>query len=1189
MVNVGDTVIFIKNGKNLHNAVIKTLREVKEYLYSNLINSGDIISDSVEDAEGGRNYYKVCKYYQDLREMVYFNYFSPDQYENSVLDVAFVEAVASLAIGKGKGYRGDKDDVKNIELFISYSSIGYIPTTPVSKITRIKMFSKLILVALWCNKVIIIPSIFNNTVTDKHKSFFDKKYTEVIKFIGLYRKGLSHRPEKAALISKNSIYELNKRGKRLILSTDWHSFKDVNVLDMAILNDARISSQRGDEGAKFSKSPFPFSLILSELILCKEHEVSFTKEQFERYSLYRHAGSVIQEEISLIEFVEKTDEDIELIFMERVEQKRILCKKYDEKRKRKRKRKASDKDTKDHKLIDISNRGGCITEGLLEEYYCNLSEMRRNSEWLSTQAFYPGRENAIDIKKESKIWLLVYKSYIEHRSNIKGFQTHKGIRLAFVFLMDYILLYLPWWNELNKENAVNIPKSPKEFSRYLFVSRVDESDKKIILPKTLLSMIGKRCGRTTMQSIVRDLEIFFLYISQAFADVSKVWELGSIPFRRILDSPVSSRPAKSTKIPFQKGVYPHMIQYLYALESLGMYMTEKALYENKYQGSDSTRKVFNTGTKGDIEYVPIVFSRGKIYPIFKVPNIFRIVRRSLKITKKYKNNRGGYSTKTYNVSRKVPVLSVLRLFMCAIETGLRVQSWQWLDLFDWDLSKTNDNEVASYSQCYINTDKTHGPFVIPINYRVRGALLREQQFQLSRTDMDLKAINYEDREVNPFDNIIPMFRGVGEKPISDSKYAEEWLRLLVGFEFYYNSLGKADYTCFVYEKGSEKNVKADVESYMNAPTTKFLKSHKAITTPHGSRNTFIGEKREYLDIEDIKVCVAHSSSIVTAYYFIPEFDDLVKKLKASDDAMFDIKHDSVTFDRSNCHAVRADSAHGYLRSAFESNRGAVLNQDHFVSIRMTVDPNDEDGISMLRATPMRLIVFRETHICPVGEICPEEVLKIIIEKKRCGLCPLSVSHIDHLKAITQKRYALLYSAKCNTELIRKLEKSGESDEVLDELWETKNLDFSEACAWQLTEEILIDKLKNCYKAEIDNVVHVDAPEMVRKHLIAVTKKCNEKEWLLRLLASSNEYPTLQNPEIRAIADKERMRLLASTGNVDDLLADIQIGCEVEILAGYLNTLMSSKKILFSDISDALTKQDYRKPTALSNKLLIFKD
>jgi hypothetical protein len=199
-----------------------------------------------------------------------------------------------------------------------------------------------------------------------------------------------------------------------------------------------------------------------------------------------------------------------------------------------------------------------------------------------------------------------------------------------------------------------------------------------------------------------------------------------------------------------------------------------------------------------------------------------------------------------------------------------------------------------------------------------------------------------------------------------------------------------------------------------------------------------------------------------------------------------------------------------------------------IALWSTDDSKDEaEGQKLLMEGPMSRIRFRETHICPVGEECPSDIIEQIGAPRRCGACPLAMKCIDHLPAIAAKKNQLLERIKYQHKRREILECSGEPTAVLDEVWEDLELDINELLGWQLSEEILLSLCKREQEEGArDNVLHVDRPDIVRRHLQKIARSCNRTELVLQRIADSNAYPTLSTPHVQAAAGRLKRRLLA---------------------------------------------------------------
>lgn len=138
--------------------------------------------------------------------------------------------------------------------------------------------------------------------------------------------------------------------------------------------------------------------------------------------------------------------------------------------------------------------------------------------------------------------------------------------------------------------------------------------------------------------------------------------------------------------------------------------------------------------------------------------------------------------------------------------------------------------------------------------------------------------------------------------------------------------------------------------------------------------------------------------------------------------------------------------------------------------------------------------------------------------------------IDHLPAIAAKRNQLVERIKYLHRRRASMEMAGEPVAVLDEIWDQLELDVNELLGWQLSDEVLTTLRKESADDEsASTLLHVDRPEIVRRHLERVTRACNSTELILRRIADSNAYPTLSTPEIQAAAARIKRRLLAGRG------------------------------------------------------------
>jgi hypothetical protein len=203
-----------------------------------------------------------------------------------------------------------------------------------------------------------------------------------------------------------------------------------------------------------------------------------------------------------------------------------------------------------------------------------------------------------------------------------------------------------------------------------------------------------------------------------------------------------------------------------------------------------------------------------------------------------------------------------------------------------------------------------------------------------------------------------------------------------------------------------------------------------------------------------------------------------------------------------------------------------------IAIRPALESDDEasSGLDVLRASPMSRIVFRETHICPVGEDCPAEVIAAARGPFRCGVCPLACKSIDHLPAIVAKQRLLLERIQASQEAYRRLVDRGDGASELGELYDAIDVDIQDYLGWRLAEEVLEDMREKLGSAP--DVLHAEDPEIIRRHLKRVMKPSSEQEFVLRPVVEANAYPTMATDRLRLQALKLRKRILAGLEKIE---------------------------------------------------------
>lgn len=802
--------------------------------------------------------------------------------------------------------------------------------------------------------------------------------------------------------------------------------------------------------------------------------------------------------------------------------------------------------------------------------------------WLETPVGYPGRID-IDVAKLGEKWFVAFRAFLVHRQ--RNYETDKQVRSTLNLFADYLLLYLPWWMEKHPQTSVKFPTAPKDFLRYFFVDRTrfhtEEEQTLGALPKTFNDLLHLRRPtpdpRNTSRIIIQK---FFSFVVTYFEDSADFVTPGmQNPVRSDFDNEVStSRRGKTNKIPFAEDVFPFLIHYGQAVETFGEFLQQQAYEKNIFREMPfGPKDGYDTASWG---YVPIFRYRGRLYRITWLPGIYLVAKRTLQGNPDgtagiYVNGAKVNTGTERNITLAFPHLTTVRLLMAMTETGLRGQSIQWLDRRTFDnlatpiesLSKLYGNPCGqNYGPLYVNTDKAHEPWNNLTSWRVRRSMLSERYFQDSVMDSEVRTeVRYEDRLNTRFLPVLPLFRSDrGAKPVSDSNYTQRWVEFLYGLQSFYNNRDGVDRSndidalvLLVKREGGE-----DEDS--------FSKRYTAIHTPHSCRATYATLKDGDLEVSEIADQLGHSNTAETNHYQVPQMKRLIAKLKKVDDRMLSADVYDPTGDASvYLHPEKEESP---MRVAFNKNREQAISDFGFVAGVAMWSLSELDGdtstLELLRQSPASVIRWHPTHVCPVGNQCPKEVIANSGGMNRCGICPLAAKCVDHLTAIEAKQTELQERIRTAGMRLRLLAERGAAQSDIDALHREMQLDTKELLGWKLSAEIL--RARQLDLGSVDAGYHVDKPELVRKQLQLVARNNSESEFFLQRIADSNAYPSMESAEVRAKASRYTRLILAKQGRLEEAaFLDVPAHTELSVFASFIRPYAQAKNLTLSDLARAI--------------------
>jgi hypothetical protein len=333
------------------------------------------------------------------------------------------------------------------------------------------------------------------------------------------------------------------------------------------------------------------------------------------------------------------------------------------------------------------------------------------------------------------------------------------------------------------------------------------------------------------------------------------------------------------------------------------------------------------------------------------------------------------------------------------------------------------------------------------------------------------------------------------------------------------------------------------------------------------RSTFVTRRSFLLDLDTIATAIGQTGKRAAAHYDYPEPEALAKKLMYAD-VLVETQTDVLAPVRSGPAFVKAASINSALVQGFRADREQAIRSFGIVALGPPLStPDKTEALELLRTSPLAHITFRDTHICPVGEHCPEEVVKLFGQKRRCGACPLACKSVDHLPAIAAVQRMLIERVRSNLSHYKRMRDRGDQDSALASLHDTIVDDYDEYVAWKIAEEslwIIYAKLGDAATEQL----HVFQPELVREHLRRVVAPTNEREFLLRRILEADAYPTMATDRLRQLAERMKRRMFVSM-DVEHTNLWEDGPDDVTQIASSLRIYMEAKQISLEEVAERM--------------------
>lgn len=686
-------------------------------------------------------------------------------------------------------------------------------------------------------------------------------------------------------------------------------------------------------------------------------------------------------------------------------------------------------------------------------------------------------------KEAIEIWDKLFDGYILHREQT-GRTANERRKGALNVLADYIAIMLPAY-AMNSTENIDMPVTPRKFTRYPFV---DQTYRPTFFP-TFLEYLRKRgLADNSRQSLLYTIQDFFEWVEMNAAS-GKFADVAGPSFRCPIhrkDFPFVPRPSGTTKVPFTKEIYPLVFIFLYEVERIGMYLEANpkiAMKICKFTAQASNHII-------DLRGLEIDFSITYHDDTFKITQIpQRLVV--------------GYKRATQGIN-----LGALRLLTFMMETGKRGQSCQWLDLDSWAKHLGDFSDSDPIKLIHVNTDKTGKTKDIKVLDRVVKMLERQRDHRKSKSIPEI-VIDYEKRKVSPFEPLVPLFSKEDGLQFSDSAYSRVWVDILFTIQGFLQQNGY-----FAKPLAYVKPPKNFYHGSSRVDGSAICKLNwKAVHTPHAARASFVTRRSGSTDYVILAELIGHDDPVSTAYYDVPNFEDIVDVL-----------------DRNDRPPLDAVSSVGELRRQLtnsDEERAQIVNQFGISSLQdfHELENGSEyfQGIDLLKSSQASELVFRDTHICPTGEVCPDDVILSSGGAMRCGVCKLACKSVDHLPAIEAKCRALIARIQVtSTSLVR--EKGGARDQArMGRLHGNLTSDSYQLVGWQDASITLRRLLK---ENNADRVL-VGSPEIIKRHLKRVVRQVQPAQFLIDRIVDAKMYPSVTDEVLRRQASRMARKLAMS--------------------------------------------------------------
>lgn len=755
----------------------------------------------------------------------------------------------------------------------------------------------------------------------------------------------------------------------------------------------------------------------------------------------------------------------------------------------------------------------------------------------------------------------------------------KGVRAALGYLNLYLFYYLPVWYIENKSTNVQFPSTPDKLVGAVFVSRLLNSDEP--LPKTLMEFMNERrqllnWSDSSYYGVLNQIEGFFEFIIRNHLRLRNASKFRQ-PFGQG-DFPKTHRPLGTDKIPMPRRLLSIFISYLQAYRGYVQHIADQRIAGNI--ADELVARLNQFGNYIDVKahvdevgYVPIVFVKGRVVPLWWVPGFPMVDWMQLKSGER----------------ALLPHPHALNQIAVAVYTGLRHNHIQWLDAEKFDSHVSAEDGFFSY--LYVNTDKVKmGPWLPEVNAEVIE-ILRDQlrwRDSIAAHGFGVKQF-YNNNPKTSYPKFLPLFSYSNDgRPHPDSAYASSWRTTILGLQTFLNEIielidGPVPVLCRLAPPGvkfREINQKEKFQKFKDIKTGKIALNIITEITPHSARAGVVSELIRFIPASLIGELVTGQTEGTVYHYVVQDKDELKRdqvhqamhlRQLAREQSLGIIYGDT----RADNSHIKADEVNSRLARSIKVSVPETFARYGCISLCIG---EMKPGREILEERGIGQAAFNKTEICPYGNMCPPSLVQELRGFRRCSLCPYAIRSVDHLPAVCAKKQQVAEElSELDRQVVAASQQQSVAAEELDSMETERQRVGEDLAGWELNIEILELTRKRLEVGDDGREWVVERPEVLVRQLKRVTMPSNSSDYLLKRLAECISYPGFQSPKISRQFDMLRRRILVKAGaSLDEVLSlDYSVDSAAECV-GLIRTIAAAHQLSASDIFDLLTNNSHRK-------------